>query len=237
MPQPTFRRLSCEYRVRGMGSTSFSLHFRRTAWAGAEGRLRTSHAQRYGSNVNVPCKLVAPGPARLADALIAADAVSGRQNTVPSLIGAGTFRLIAPAAVPWVLISCTAWPARPHTPPVPQSAATEHPSPRFVPAVQRFGKMNARHPCGAAPAPGQSAFVKHAPPLFVPPKQIVVGNAPRWFTPCPGQKIPVADGVLALAPVVNGFNDTANVPTQVAQTPPLGQLDAVMHAPPEFVPP
>jgi hypothetical protein len=181
--------------------------------------------------VNVPWRLVAPGPGRSAELLMAADPVSGRQNVVANLMAAGTFRDMAPAAVPCVRIACTSVPAFEQMPPAPQSAAAAQAAPTFGPAMHMLLRMNVRQ----VPPPGQSAVVRHGPLLLEPPKQMFVGNAPFWSDVCPGQNCPFA-AVADAVPVVSGFSEIANVPTHDEQMP-AGHCDAVVHAPPEFDPP
>jgi hypothetical protein len=154
------------------------------------------------------------------------------QNVFASLIAFATFSVSAPAAVPCVRMSRASFPARVHTPPAPQSVAVEHPLPRFVPALHRLFSRKSRHPCGDAPAPGQSVFVRHGPPSFVPPKQSFVGNAPTVAgDACPGQNSPLA-AVCDVCPVVSGLSAIGMSPTHTAQIPPAPQFAFVVHAAP-----
>ena len=90
----------------------------------------------YGRSVIVPGKLLAPGPGRSAEALIAVDEVDAMQNVFASVMFAATPTVIAPAGVPCVRMSCTKGPAFEQTPPVPQSEAAAQPFPVRAPALQ-----------------------------------------------------------------------------------------------------
>jgi hypothetical protein len=81
---------------------------------------------------------------------------------------------------------------------------------------------------------GQSADVVHGLPVFVPPLQIALPNAPFCVVVWPGQKMPVASDLLATS-VVSGLRAIGMSPMKVAQRPP-GQSVLVAQTALLFVP-